>query len=233
MHYSAYQTGKLFFETYVSKMSAPRVVEIGSQNVNGALREVQSSNVQEYVGIDFVSGDGVDVVLTDPYKYPLPSESFDVLVTSSCFEHSEMFWLSYIEGMRLLKPNGLMYINVPSAWMSYHRYPVDCWRFWPDAAKGLESWSKYNGYDSMVLESYVSSPSQGELFTDYVCVILKERAHQDTYPVRMVDGLRAGVDYFNAFRFPSNEEFPNGWETPKAQILQDVIWVENGQLRFR
>ena len=46
-------------------------------------------------------------MLTDPYHLPFESNSLDVVVSSSCFEHSEMFWLLFLEIMRVLKPEGL------------------------------------------------------------------------------------------------------------------------------
>jgi hypothetical protein len=81
-----------------------------------------------------------------------------MIVTSSCFEHSEMFWLTFVEALRILKPRGLFYINAPSVG-DYHAFPVDCWRFYPDAAGALKTWAKRNGYDitvdyTTVMEGY-------------------------------------------------------------------------------
>jgi hypothetical protein len=81
-----------------------------------------------------------------------------MIVTSSCFEHSEMFWLTFLEALRILKPKGLFYINAPSTG-DYHAFPVDCWRFYPDAAGALKTWAKRNGYDitveyTTVMEGY-------------------------------------------------------------------------------
>jgi hypothetical protein len=224
MHYSAMTTGNFFFQTYVLGMNEPSVVEIGSQDINGSLRDVKPENVNRYVGLDFAEGKGVDIVLSDPYHYPLESNSFDVLVTSSCLEHSEMFWLSFLEGLRVLKDDGIMYINVPYAWMMYHRFPVDCWRFWPDAGKALETWARYNKIDSMVLESYVSPPGAGEYVADFVCVILKNSKYADKYPHRMIDVLPPGQGFFNGFRFPKNDKFPHGWEKPAVMMKQDYLW---------
>lgn len=226
MHYSALMTGKNFFNTYVGTLNSPEVVEIGSQDVNGSLRDVTTTNVKKYVGMDFAVGKGVDVVLEDPYRFPFENNTFDVLVTSSCLEHSEMFWLSFLEGMRILKDDGIMYINAPSAWMLYHRYPVDCWRFWPDAGKGLETWAKYNNLNSMVLESYVTPPGPGEFVADYVGVFLKDKKYIDKYPNRMIDKLAPHQEFFNGFRFPSTPSFPHGWEKPTAEMRQDMPQIK-------
>ena len=55
--------------------------------------------------------------------------------------------------MRVLKPAGLLYINAPSNG-DYHRYPVDCWRFFPDSGVALQNWANRNGYECAMLESF-------------------------------------------------------------------------------
>jgi ubiquinone/menaquinone biosynthesis C-methylase UbiE len=100
------------YEAGFRKSDTVRVVEIGSQDVNGSLKDVCPSRF-EYVGVDFAAAKNVDIVLTDPYQFPLDSESVDIIVTSSCLEHSEMFWLVFLEMLRVLKPHGLLYSERP------------------------------------------------------------------------------------------------------------------------
>jgi ubiquinone/menaquinone biosynthesis C-methylase UbiE len=138
------QAAKDFYAKFAGEFVEPTIVEIGSQNVNGSIREVAPPS--KYVGLDFQEAKGVDIVLQDAYSFPLPDNYADIVVTSSCFEHSEMFWLTFLEGVRILKPKGLFYINAPSTG-PYHAYPVDCWRFYPDADKALQTWAKRNGYN--------------------------------------------------------------------------------------
>lgn len=229
MHYAALESGRKFFNTYcVPQAHGLKVVELGSQNINGSLRDAISSNVAEYVGLDFSPGNGVDVILKDAYSLPFNDNTFDIMVTSSCFEHSEMFWLSFLEGIRILKPNGIMYCNAPSSWMDYHRYPVDCWRFYPDAGKGLETWAKRNNYNTMVLESYITPPANHyESYSDWVCVFLKDANYVNEYPTRMIDTIMpfsgspiAVNQYFNGFRFPANATYPSGWDRPLSNHPQ-------------
>ncbi len=51
MHPTAMSNGKLFFDTYVSRLGEVTLVEIGSQDVNGSLRSVCPDNVS-YIGVD-------------------------------------------------------------------------------------------------------------------------------------------------------------------------------------
>jgi ubiquinone/menaquinone biosynthesis C-methylase UbiE len=94
MHDTAMQFGQLFFQTYVKNSNKIKILDIGSQDVNGSLRTVAPS-VCEYIGVDFEAANGVDVVLTDANVLPFDNDSIDVVVSSSCFEHAE-FFLVYV-----------------------------------------------------------------------------------------------------------------------------------------
>ena len=218
MHYNALKHGKLFFDTYCISDDFS-IAEIGSYDVNGSIRH---NKCKKYVGFDFNPGPGVDIVLDDPYHIPVADNTFDMVVTSSCFEHSELFWLTFLEALRILKPTGLLYINAPSSWMCYHRFPVDCWRFYPDSAKALETWANRNSIPSMVLESYISTPSAIGECSDMVAVFLKDRQYVDMFKNRIVDKLNPYVEFFNAFRFPLNENFKHDWSWPNFAYSQGV-----------
>lgn len=69
MHDTAMKHGELFFDTYSKIFPNGRILEIGSQDVNGSLRQVAPLGL-EYIGADFVVAKGVDVVLEDPYNLP-------------------------------------------------------------------------------------------------------------------------------------------------------------------
>jgi SAM-dependent methyltransferase len=187
MHPTAMQNCKDFFDTYggaLGTQTKVRVIDIGSQNLNGSLRQVCPAAFQ-YVGVDFVQGPGVDVVLKDPYVLPLESESADVVLSSSCFEHAEMFWLVFLEVLRILKPAGLFYLNVPSNG-DFHRYPVDCWRFYPDSGRALVAWAQKNGLRTTLLESFTTAQF-GDHWNDFVAVFLKDERLINERPARILN----------------------------------------------
>jgi SAM-dependent methyltransferase len=144
------------------------IVEIGSQDVNGSIREVAPATYN-YIGLDFAAAKGVDIVLPDAYHFPFENDTVDIIVTSSCFEHAEFFWVTFLEGIRILKPGGLFYINAPSKGQ-YHAYPQDCWRFYPDAAKALNNWAHYNGYNTEIVYTKTLNDSH---WGDFIVVIRK------------------------------------------------------------
>lgn len=202
MHNSALRTATLFFDNYcIQKDICPFICEIGSQIIRTTapttLRDVAPKN-SLYVGLDFEEGEGVDVVLSNAYKYPFNDNTFDFVVTSSCFEHSEMFWLSFLEGMRILKPSGVMYCNAPSTNMPYHKHPVDCWRFYPDSGKALETWGKYMGLNLKLLESYIVKPTYKEIddhIADWVSIFVKDENYEQIYPNRIKELDNYDQDY--------------------------------------
>ena len=171
MHSSAYEFGRLFFENYGTDAHQV-IVDIGSQNVNGTLRDHCPAD-RRYIGLDMMEGDGVDIVVAPHAPLPFDDASVDIIVTSSCFEHDMLFWEAFLEAVRVLKDGGLLYFNAPSNG-PYHRYPVDCWRFYPDAGLALRNLARQRGYELDLQESFVSLSQEG--WRDFVAVFSKGRA---------------------------------------------------------
>lgn len=166
MHPSALQAGRLFFELYCGPRNVS-VLDVGSMDVNGTLRGFAAAGCH-YVGADLEPGNGVDVVLASAHKLPFEAESFDAVVSTSCFEHDRFFWLTFLECIRVLRKGGYFYLNVPSNGV-YHRYPVDCWRFYPDAGLALAEWARHQGLQAEVVESFLLNQID-DIWNDFVCV---------------------------------------------------------------
>lgn len=81
------------------------VLEIGSLNINGTVRDFFTDC--RYIGVDVSTGDGVDVVC-EGQNYNAPDNSYDVVCSAECFEHNP-YWLETFENMiRLCKNDGLV-----------------------------------------------------------------------------------------------------------------------------
>jgi hypothetical protein len=120
------------------KKSEPLLIlDLGSLDVNGSYREHFDLAPWTYRGMDLTPGANVDIVLKNPYKWKeIGANSVDVLISGQAFEHIEFFWITMLEIARVLKPGGLSCTIAPSAGIE-HRYPVDCWRFYPDGFSAL------------------------------------------------------------------------------------------------
>lgn len=194
MHKTAMDTGAMFFQHYFRE-SFRTILDIGSYDVNGTLRSVAPPDA-EYIGIDSAVGPGVDLVPNDPYRYPYIGESFDCVVSTSCFEHDHMFWLTFSEACRMVTPAGFIYINAPSAGV-YHGLPNDFWRFYPDAGIALESWGRRVGYRVRLVESFQFDGSEGH-FRDFIMIFTKDMAFEPEIYLR--DRVQAVYPTVNARR---------------------------------
>lgn len=200
MHKTAENNAKRFFDNYIYNINEScKILEIGSYIGGFNIRSL-SPKPANYIGVDLGPGPGVDIVLEDQYVLPFEDNSIDYVISSSCFEHSEFFWLNFLEIIRVLKPDGLFYLNAPSNG-DFHRFPVDCWRFFPDSGKALSNWGKRNGYDCEVIETYTSD-KENDIWSDYVCVFIKDTQYINNYPNRILNNFN---NYTNGSIFPHNE----------------------------
>ena len=124
---------KLFIknELKLEEVEGKRVIEIGSKNENGEIRpDVLSFNPGEYVGIDIIKGEGVDIICdAEEMLDRFGKEGFDIGVTSDTLEHV-VNWKKIISNMKnICRPNGIIFIAVPSIGSCYHPFPVDNWRY--------------------------------------------------------------------------------------------------------
>lgn len=226
MHPTAMQNCRDFFQCYaphIERGDEPvKVIEIGSQDVNGSLRSVCPEGFA-YTGVDFVEGRGVDVVLQDPYALPFADASADIVLASSVFEHSEMFWLLFLEVMRIIKPAGLFYLNVPSNG-DFHRWPVDCWRFYPDSGNALVTWARRNGMRPALIESYTSLQHDDQ-WNDFVAVFLKDEQFIGRFAGRILQHKR---DFLNGIVAGDPASFRNYSEMPQDRIELRAIREARG-----
>ncbi|MGB5440950.1 MAG: methyltransferase domain-containing protein [Gammaproteobacteria bacterium] len=165
MHQSAFNNGVIFINKYLSSESKLKVLDVGSYDVNGTLKPLFDREGWSYTGMDVEQGPNVDVVLEDRNRFPFDDESFDAIVSTSCFEHDEAFWLTFAEIVRTLKTGGYIYLNAPSTG-PYHGFPGDCWRFYKDAWAALAK-----GHENIELIEQYIDPT--EIFEDNVGVFQK------------------------------------------------------------
>ncbi len=139
MHQSSLKKMYWFKETYLENNNKLplKILDLGSMDVNGSYKECFKNSQWSYIGLDLAIGKNVDIVLKNPYVWKeIKTASFDVLISGQAFEHIEYFWMVMFEIARVLKQNGLCCIIAPSSGPE-HRYPVDCWRFYPDGFSAL------------------------------------------------------------------------------------------------
>lgn len=111
------------------------VLEVGSHNVNGSLREhIMSYGPSGYVGIDLTNGPGVDIrcSVEDAYEDLFQPESFGLVVCTEMLEHADE-WQSAVASMvDLIHFGGSILLTTRSVGFPYHAHPNDYWRFSTD-----------------------------------------------------------------------------------------------------
>jgi len=83
----------------------PRILEIGSFNINGSARQILEQVAESYWGIDVQDGPGVDEVV-DAVEYIWP-DRYDVIVCNEVFEHTPHYAKIINNAAKSLSVNGI------------------------------------------------------------------------------------------------------------------------------
>ena len=152
MHKSSMLRMQWFKENYVSNLDKKEtitVLDVGSQSIPGqedSYKIFFNEPPFQYIGLDMMEGYNVDIVVKHAYQWnEIPDDFCNILITGQTFEHIEFPWLTMAEIARVLKPDGLVCVIVPSR-QSMHRYPVNCQNYFGD---GLIALAKYVGLNTL------------------------------------------------------------------------------------
>jgi SAM-dependent methyltransferase len=124
--------------------SAGPVLEVGSCNVNGSVRQFFG---KDYIGVDIEEGPGVDVVVS-PVHLPFPNQQFAVVVSTEMLEHAAFPALVLSEMRRVLKSGGTLLLTTRSEGFPFHN-PPDYFRYSVDQMRDLLTWL---GFDRISVE---------------------------------------------------------------------------------
>jgi SAM-dependent methyltransferase len=122
--------------TVVPRQQIPRTLELlppGAKicDVGAGGRRI----VPDVVTVDAVAAAGVDLT-GDIHNLPIPDGSFDCVFCTGTLEHVRDPSRAVEELHRILKPGGIVHIDVPFI-QGYHPDPTDYWRFTLDGLRLL------------------------------------------------------------------------------------------------
>ena len=144
-----------FFSTvrahYGDHFKGARVLEVGSLDINGSVRDLFEAC--DYTGVDLQPGPGVDLACPG-HLLALPTASFDTVISAECFEHNP-FWRETLANMlRMLRPGGLVTISCATTGRKEHGTT----RTNPDASPFTvqERWDYYQNLSASKLEAGVN-----------------------------------------------------------------------------
>jgi hypothetical protein len=98
MHDTARLIGEQFFKLY--GRPGDHILDVGAMDINGTLRPYAPDD-SLYTGIDLKRGPGVDIVVDEFSSLRHLNDTYDLIVSTSCFEHDMMFWHSFLEMVKL------------------------------------------------------------------------------------------------------------------------------------
>lgn len=147
MHPTSLNKMKAFVEGYLREFEGTEliIIDVGAKAYlnDPTYRPFFNKPRWKYFGLDVEPGDNVDIVVSDPYNWKEVADDFaDVVISGQTFEHIEFPWLTIKEIFRILKPGGICCIIAPSSGPE-HKYPTDCWRFYPDGMKAFAKWAGF------------------------------------------------------------------------------------------
>ena len=112
-----------------------RVLEVGPEKNMMLAHEVADPSIR-WESVDIEKTPWVTHVGKSEYSFPVPDDSFDVVVSANVMEHVRKIWVWMKEVSRVCKPGGVVITIAPVSW-PYHEYPIDCWRAYPEGMKAL------------------------------------------------------------------------------------------------
>ncbi len=179
MHHSSHLKARLFVSIYGSALGGRsekiRVLEVGSKSYHeqDTYRDLFPADRFDYRGLDLEAGRNVDIVPANPFLWrEIEDCSFDICVSGQTFEHNPYFWITFAEIARVLRPGGMAFIVAPGAG-HVHRYPVDCWRFYPDSWASLASLTHMELVETYFETDELSVRTAGGSWRDSAAIVRK------------------------------------------------------------
>lgn len=227
MHLTVRRTFEFFVTTYLDSTREIKILEVGSQNFNGGLRDFKSPKMS-WFGIDVSHGPGVDLIVEIGGTYPFEDETFDLVVASSVFEHDIQFWNTFLEMVRVTRQDGQILLIMPSQG-TFHRYPLDAFRFYPDAGLALAKWSHFNNLPIELIESFTTQPENGDVWSDYVSIFSKSSF---LHPNPVLGNLLNGENWIVKGELIESTFQEKPWELRKIQELENQNFTIRDELSF-
>lgn len=85
------------------------ILEVGSYNINGSIKDIISSKCQEYIGVDWRAGPNVDIVsLAHEMEF---DRKFKAVVSASMLEHDPHYEKSIVNMCHYVQKDGILILT--------------------------------------------------------------------------------------------------------------------------
>jgi SAM-dependent methyltransferase len=123
-------------DKYFFRQKKISILEIGSYNVNGTIRDIFAN--QKYIGVDVKKGPCVDIVY-DGLNLDI-KDKFDLSISCECFEHNPHYLENFKKMIELTKNDGVVVFTCASIFRREHGTT----RTTPaDSPGSMEKWDYY------------------------------------------------------------------------------------------
>jgi len=141
---------------YPSCFKKVSVIEMGSLDINGSIRQVFKKPVR-YVGVDLQEGPGVDLVCA-AQDVTFEDNSFDVAVSAECFEHNP-YWLETFINMHRIASKAVFFSCASEGRPEHGTKEND-----PDSSPFTIDW---NYYKNLTAKDFIDSCDLKIMFLDH------------------------------------------------------------------
>jgi SAM-dependent methyltransferase len=133
-----HQNSKLLFGQHAEKyiFEGAKVLEIGPDNFPSTYQSLCTKKTATWDSLDIYQSPKLTYSTTNPYSFPIPENTYDIVISGQVIEHVQKVWVWMKEIARVMAPGGLVITIAPASW-PYHEHPVDCWRIYPEGMKAL------------------------------------------------------------------------------------------------
>ena len=138
----AQTVGTILQNCYIQELLAPRfsgsLLNIGAGTASEKFRHAEMFGVETYHTLEPDASMRCTFVASATDMKPVPSESYDWVVSTAVIEHVDDPWAAAREHVRAAKPGGHIYVVFPFEQVM-HAQPSfgDYWRFTPQGARTL------------------------------------------------------------------------------------------------
>lgn len=134
-----HENSRLLFERYAKQYftSGKRVLEIGPEEGGSSYKKLIGDLSPLWDTLDIRRGDEkLTYIAPDEYSFPIPDNSYDIVLSGQVLEHVRKIWVWMREVARVCKVGGIVVTINPVSW-PYHEAPFDCWRAFPEGMRAL------------------------------------------------------------------------------------------------
>lgn len=168
-HLSSQEKMYELLDKYVTPDQTRQVLELGSyviqdgyppeqryppETKHGGYRSSIVPHKGIYRGVDIQAGMNVDIVIEDPYHWPVEDGTIGLVFSAQCLEHVEDLKAFMAECFRVLAPGGLT-IHIAPSTGPYHAFPIHAWMIMKD---GMDWLLRVSGFEVLEADHWTRHP---------------------------------------------------------------------------